>query len=47
MRLSELEGRLREQQDAERQLQEFCKRTGQHVQPEDLDEMQRELEVQI
>ncbi|MFS7251402.1 chromosome partition protein MukB [Rahnella rivi] len=47
MRLSELEGRLREQQDAERQLQEFCKRTGQDVQPEDLDEMQRELDVQI
>ncbi len=47
MRLSELEGRLREQQDAERQLQEFCKRTGQDVHPEDLDEMQRELEVQI
>jgi len=47
MRLAELEGRLREQQDAERQLQEFCKRTGQDVQPEDLDEMQRELEVQI
>lgn len=47
MRLSELEGRLREQQDAERQLQEFCKRTGQDVHPEDLDELQRELEVQI
>ncbi|PKB90659.1 cell division protein MukB, partial [Ewingella americana] len=47
MRLSELEGRLREQQDAERQLQEFCKRTGQDVHPEDLDDMQRELEVQI
>ncbi|MCI1677122.1 MAG: chromosome partition protein MukB [Ewingella americana] len=47
MRLSELEGRLREQQDAERQLQEFCKRSGQDVHPEDLDELQRELEVQI
>jgi len=47
MRLSELEGRLREQQDAERQLQEFSKRTGQEVHPEDLDELQRELDVQI
>src|SRR5471030_382997 len=47
MRLTELEGRLREQQDAERQLQEFCKRTGQDVHPEDLDELQRELDVQI
>lgn len=47
MRLSELEGRLREQQDAERQLQEFCKRSGQDVHPEDLDELQRELDIQI
>ncbi|GAB2943014.1 chromosome partition protein MukB [Hafnia psychrotolerans] len=47
LRLSELEGRLREQQDAERQLQAFCKRTGQDVHPEDLDELQRELDVQI
>jgi chromosome partition protein MukB len=47
LRLSELEGRLREQQDAERQLQAFCKRTGQDAHPEDLDELQRELDVQI
>ncbi|MEG3134155.1 chromosome partition protein MukB [Rouxiella sp. T17] len=47
MRLSELESRLREQQDAERQLSDFCKRTNQDVQPEQLDELQRELDVQI
>jgi chromosome partition protein MukB len=47
MRLSELEQRLREQQDAGRQLQEFSKRCGQDYQPEDLDELQAELEQQI
>lgn len=46
MRLSELEQRLRAQQDAERLLQEFCKRQGQIYQPEALEELQRELESQ-
>ncbi|WP_145482116.1 chromosome partition protein MukB [Yersinia rohdei] len=47
MRLSELEQRLRAQQDAERLLQEFCKRQGQAYQPEELEELQRELESQV
>ncbi|PLR41341.1 chromosome partition protein MukB [Chimaeribacter californicus] len=47
MRLSELEQRLREQQDAERQLQEFCKRTGRDYQPEELEGVQDELEERI
>ncbi|MCK8541030.1 chromosome partition protein MukB [Yersinia ruckeri] len=44
MRLAELEQRLRSQQDAERLLQEFCKRQAQAYQPEELEELQRELE---
>ncbi|WP_038904499.1 chromosome partition protein MukB [Dickeya zeae] len=47
MRLSELEQRQREQQDAERLLQEFIKRSGQDYQPEDLDDLQQELEARI
>ncbi|CNH09408.1 chromosome partition protein MukB [Yersinia intermedia] len=47
MRLSELEQRLRAQQDAERLLHEFCKRQGQVYQPEELEELQRELESQV
>ncbi|ANE77214.1 chromosome partition protein MukB [Dickeya solani] len=47
MRLSELEQRQREQQDAERLLQEFVKRSGQDYQPEDLDSLQQELEARI
>ncbi|MCI4202793.1 chromosome partition protein MukB [Dickeya dianthicola] len=47
MRLSELEQRRREQQDAERLLQEFVKRSGQDYQPEDLDSLQQELEARI
>lgn len=37
MRLSELEQRLREQQDAERLLAEFCKRQGKQF---DIDELE-------
>ncbi|MEQ4510011.1 MAG: chromosome partition protein MukB [Dickeya sp.] len=47
MRVSELEQRQREQQDAERLLQEFIKRSGQDYQPEDLDDLQQELEARI
>ncbi|UCZ75437.1 chromosome partition protein MukB [Dickeya zeae] len=47
MRVSELEQRRREQQDAERLLQEFIKRSGQDYQPEDLDDLQQELEARI
>ncbi|MEC5341788.1 chromosome partition protein MukB [Brenneria populi] len=47
MRLAELEQRLREQQDAERLLQDFCKRNGQDYQPEDLESLQQELEARI
>ncbi|MGV3344851.1 chromosome partition protein MukB [Enterobacteriaceae bacterium LUAb1] len=47
MRLSELEGRLREQRDAERLLNEFCKRQGQQYQPDELDRLQQVLEAQI
>ncbi|MBC3213728.1 chromosome partition protein MukB [Serratia fonticola] len=47
MRLSELEQRLRSQQDAERLLQEFCKRHGQSYQPDELDALQQELEERL
>ncbi|MDY4315771.1 chromosome partition protein MukB [Pectobacterium actinidiae] len=47
MRLSELEQRLREQQDAERLLQDFSKRNGQDYQPEALESLQQELEARI
>ncbi|WP_409159530.1 chromosome partition protein MukB [Pectobacterium sp. B2J-2] len=47
MRLSELEQRLREQQDAERLLQDFSKRNGQEYQPEELESLQQELDARI
>ncbi len=47
MRLSELEQRLRSQQDAERLLQEFCKRHGQTYQPDELNALQQELEERL
>ncbi|MCW6541250.1 chromosome partition protein MukB [Yersinia ruckeri] len=47
MRLAELEQRLCSQQDAERLLQEFCKRQAQAYQPEELEELQRELEQRV
>ncbi|KGA34363.1 cell division protein MukB [Pectobacterium brasiliense] len=47
MRLSELEQRLREQQDAERLLQDFNKRSGQDYQPEELESLQQELDARI
>ncbi|MBW1253448.1 chromosome partition protein MukB [Pantoea allii] len=47
LRLNELEQRLREQQEAERLLAEFCKRQGQHYEPDALEGLQRELEAQI
>ncbi len=47
MRLSELEQRLREQQDAERLLADFSKRHGKSVDPEQLEEIQQTLEAQI
>ncbi|MGF6190687.1 chromosome partition protein MukB [Serratia sp. 2723] len=47
IRLSELEQRLRSQQDAERLLQEFCKRHGQSYQPDELDALQQELEERL
>ena len=47
LRLAELEQRLREQQEAERLLNEFCKRQGQHYEAHELDQLQRELEAQI
>lgn len=46
IRLSEIEQRLRSQQDARRLLQEFCKRRGQY-QPEELTQLQQELEQQV
>jgi len=45
-RLSELAQRVREQQDAERLLSDFCKRHGQHDASE-LESLQAELEAQI
>ncbi|EOI3569988.1 chromosome partition protein MukB [Cronobacter dublinensis] len=47
MRLSELEQRLREQQDAERLLAEFCKRQGKAYEPDDLEALNDELEARI
>ncbi|MBL0910501.1 chromosome partition protein MukB [Pectobacterium carotovorum] len=47
MRLSELEQRLREQQDSERLLQDFSKRNGQDYQPEELESLQQELDARI
>ncbi|MFP1871761.1 chromosome partition protein MukB [Lonsdalea quercina] len=47
MRLSELEQRLREQQDAERLLQDYAKRNGQEFQPEELEGVQQALDAQI
>ncbi|MGE9550568.1 chromosome partition protein MukB [Erwinia amylovora] len=46
-RLAEMEQRLREQQDAERLLNEFCKRHGQQYDPQQLEGLQHELEAQI
>ncbi|MBX4389747.1 hypothetical protein K4H03_27100, partial [Mycobacterium tuberculosis] len=43
-RLNELEQRLREQQDAERQLAEFCKRQGKRYDIDDLETLHQELE---
>ncbi|MGL9774446.1 MAG: chromosome partition protein MukB [Sodalis sp. (in: enterobacteria)] len=45
--LNELEQRLREQQDAERLLQEFCQRMGQDYPAEELDAVQQELEARV
>ncbi|WP_421505224.1 chromosome partition protein MukB [Erwinia rhapontici] len=45
-RLSELAQRVREQQDAERLLSDFCKRHGQHDASQ-LESLQAELEAQI
>lgn len=46
-RLNELEQRLREQQEAERLLAEFCKRQGKQFDPEDLETLHAELEERI
>jgi len=47
MRLNELEQRLREQQEAERLLAEFCKRQGKRVDIDDLEALHQELEARI
>ncbi|KEA52508.1 cell division protein MukB [Mangrovibacter sp. MFB070] len=47
MRLSELEQRLREQQDAERLLAEFSRQQGREVLPEELETWQEEFEAKI
>ena len=46
-RLAELEQRLREQQDAERLLNEFCKRHGSRVEADELEDLHHDLEAQI
>ena len=46
-RLNELEQRLREQQDAERLLSDFCKRQGKRYSPEQLEALHQELEERI
>ncbi len=47
MRLSELEQRLREQQEAERLLAEFARRQGREFAPEELDACQAEFEARV
>lgn len=47
MRLNELEQRLSAQQDAERLLQEFCKRHGEAYQADELATLQQELELRL
>ncbi|MDU7735731.1 MAG: chromosome partition protein MukB [Citrobacter freundii] len=47
MRLSELEQRLREQQDAERLLAEFCKRQGKQFDIDELEALHQKLEARI
>ncbi|WNN49810.1 chromosome partition protein MukB [Siccibacter colletis] len=46
-RLNELEQRLREQQEAERMLSEFCKRQGKNVDPDELEALHQEYEERI
>ncbi len=46
MQLSELEQRLNSQQNAERSLNEFCKRYNQRYEPDELDAVMAELEAQ-
>lgn len=43
MRLSELEQRLREQQEAERLLADFCKRQGKNFDIDELEALHQEL----
>ncbi|NIY47111.1 chromosome partition protein MukB [Cedecea colo] len=47
MRLNELEQRLREQQEAERLLADFCKRQGKRFDPTELETLHEELEERI
>lgn len=47
MRLSELEQRLREQQEAERLLAEFARRQGREFEPDELDACQFEFEARV
>ncbi len=47
MRLSELEQRLREQQEAERLLADFCKRRGKNFDIDELEALHQELEARI
>ena len=47
MRLTELEQRLHDKQEAERLLAEFCKRQGKHVDPDNLEALHEELEARI
>ncbi|MBD2803875.1 chromosome partition protein MukB [Xenorhabdus szentirmaii] len=47
IQLAELEQRLNSQKNAERLLEEFCKRHSQQYQPEDLESLQGELEAQL
>lgn len=47
MRLSELEQRLREQQEAERLLADFCKRQGKNFDIDELEALHQELEARV
>lgn len=46
-RLNELEQRLREQQEAERMLADFCKRQGKSFEPDELEALHHEYEERI
>ncbi|MDF7668057.1 chromosome partition protein MukB [Orbaceae bacterium ESL0727] len=47
LQLDELEQRLLEQKDAQSLLNQFCKRIGRHIDYDELDDLQQELELKL